>query len=248
MKKILITMALLAASAQAGLIVEYSSGATAGKTADAVSLGAGVTASAGDVIVFATASSKSYVKSYSVVSTDGGAVGAEVSNWADKNASVSYFTVTTGGTFDLGVAGYDQTFDTYGAYIIGSGLVGGSVTELAQAQLFVADHTNSTTDVLDYGTVASGGILVEAANVNLFDTFPAGYTANTNSGNSRATLDGSFSAGALSSTYVVGGDLTKNGRFTGIAFTEVIPEPATVGMVGLGGLITLMIRRFRDRS
>ena len=29
---------------------------------------------------------------------------------------------------------------------------------------------------------------------------------------------------------------------------DVIPEPATVGMIGLGGAIALVIRRFRDRS
>lgn len=239
-------VALLAGTTWAALILDYSYGTDAAKDATAVGLGTGVAASAGDVIVFSTASSKSYVKNYTVTSADGGAVSTEFSNWADKNASVSYFKVITGGTFDLSVAGNNATYDTYGAYILGSDQAGYTVAELAQGQLFVADHLSSTTDVLDYGTVASGGILIEAANVNAFDTFPAGYTVtHVNGGNSRAALDGTFSAGALSSTYIVGGDLSKNARYTGIAFTEVVPEPATIGMLGMGALLTLLIRRVR---
>jgi len=250
MKKISIVIAvaaLMAGSAGAALVLEYSVATDAGKDAAVVGLGTGVAASAGDVIVFSTASSKSYVKSYAVTSADGGVIGTEVGNWTDKNASVSYFMVLSGGTFDLGVAGNILTYDTYGAYVVGSDQTGYSVVELAQGQLFSADHLTSTTDVLDYGTVASGGILVESANVNLFDALPSGYNSYVNSGTSRATLDATFSAGALSSSYTVGGDLTKNARFTGIAFTEVVPEPATFGMLGLGALVMFTIRRFNRR-
>lgn len=242
-KTIAAVMAGMAMSASAGLVTEYNNFVTAGKAADAVSLGASIAADAGDVIVFSASSSKSYVKAYSVTSGDGGAVGAESGVWLDKNVTVSYFNVTAGGTFDLGAAGNADTFDSFGAYVLGSDLAGGSVAELATATTFVSNHTNSTLNQLDYGTLASGGIVVEGAQGNSIVSYPAGLNASANGADSRASVYGSFSAGALTSDYIIGGDLTKNSRAAGIAFSEVIPEPATLGLIVTFGAGTLFVRR-----
>jgi hypothetical protein len=234
-------LAMIAGSASAALVVEYNTGAHVGKSLDAVDLGTSIAADAGDVIVFTSASSKSYVKSYSVTSADGGAVGAESGVFLDKNASVSYFTVTSGGTFDLSAAGNDLTFDTFGAYVLGSDQVGESVVEIASAQTYVGANV-STANTLDYGTVSSGGIAVEVANTGGgWSSFPAGYTVFANGAGSRASLYGSFSAGALTSDYV-SGDITKNSRTGGIAFAA-IPEPASMGLFGVFGGMALFIRR-----
>lgn len=238
------SVALASVGASASVVTEYNYGVTAGKDAASVALGTSIAADAGDVIVFTATSSKAYTKSYSVTSGDGGAVGVETSNWGEKNASVSYFTVTAGGTFDLGVAGNDATFDTFGAYVLGSDQAGYLVVELAQAQNYEANHTNSPINQLNYGTLASGGTVIEAAQANFVETYPAGYNVfNNGAASSRAVVDGSFLAGDVFSTYVMGGDLTKNSRTTGIAFAEVIPEPATLGMVALFGSSILFIRR-----
>ena len=48
---------------------------------------------------------------------------------------------------------------------------------------------------------------------------------------------------SLSTDYVLD-TVAKNSRTAGAAFVAV-PEPATVGMLGLGALVTLLIRRFK---
>lgn len=235
-----VAVAFVAGSASAALMVDFQAGVNAGKTADAVGLGTGVAAGAGDVIVFTAASSGSYVKTWSVTSSDGGVVGAESGVWLDKNASVSYFSVTSGGTFNLGVAGNAATFDTFGAYVIGSDQVGGSVVQIGSAQKFVVAG-GGVANLLDYGVLSSPGIVVEAAAAPSFTSMPAGYTSFVNSVNSRASLFGTFSAGAVSSQYIV--DDTSGHRTAGVAFAEVIPEPATLGLIAFFGAASLFIRR-----
>jgi hypothetical protein len=105
----------------------------------------------------------------------------------------------------------------------------------------------STSISLDYGllTTPSGnaGILIEAANSGGGSTAPAGYSTFGNGPQSRLTAWGSYTkADNVSSAYVTG-DITKNARLTGVAFAEVIPEPATIGLVGVFGSAVLFIRR-----
>ena len=238
---------LVAVNAPAGLVTEYEFGTTAGQTNLAVDLGTGIAADAGDVIVFAIASSQSYIKNLSVTSPDSGVVSARTDVWPDKNATVAYYSVLTGGTFDLSVDGNDQTFDTYGAYVIGSDL-GLAVFSSGSAQNFVGANV-STTNTLAYGslTTPSGnpGIVVEAAVAGPgWVSYPEGYSVFENSGQSRSSAWGWYTAGDVSSTYI-SSDITKNSRTVGLAFAEVIPEPATVGLVALGAL-ALMARRRRD--
>ena len=248
MKKTTIMVAVMAGlsmSASAALVTEYNTGFNAGQVADNVDLGTSIAADAGDVIVFSAASSKSYVKSYSVVSADGGVVGAEVGIWLDKGASVSYFTVTAGGTFDLGVVGNAATYDTFGAYVLGSDQAGYSVGELANDTSYVGANV-SVTNTLDLGTLdfLNNGVVIEAATLSSFVSYPAGLNIFENSGTSRASAWASVADGALTSEWI-GADITKNSRTAGIAFTEVIPEPATLGMfAALGGALLFMRRRF----
>jgi hypothetical protein len=37
----------------------------------------------------------------------------------------------------------------------------------------------------------------------------------------------------------------QNEKINGFELVQVVPEPATVGMLGLGALVTLLIRRMR---
>lgn len=170
LKIMTIAAALVAGSVSATLMTEYNNFFSAGKTNLTVDMGTSIAADAGDVIVFSASSSKSYVKGYGITSGDGGTVGTETGLWLDKNVSVSYFKVTTGGTFDLSIAGNDQTFDSFGAYVLGSDQVGYSVAELASATAYVGANV-SVTNTLDYGTLASSGIVIEGAQSASFVSF-----------------------------------------------------------------------------
>ena len=60
---------------------------------------------------------------------------------------------------------------------------------------------------------------------------------------SRASLWGNVSAGALTSQFI-SNDITKNQRAVGVVFEEVIPEPATLGLMSIAGILMFIRRRF----
>jgi len=154
-----------------------------------------------------------------------------------------------------------------------SAVIGANVTTLTlnnQAKLIVSNanaYAGGTTvssglligaaaDAFGTGgmTVADGATLIlkDASTLNDLAALVLGSTSVLGLDFTGADTVGSISLDGGATTLAVGtytaaalALLNGSGTYTGVGSLTVIPEPATIGMLGLGALVTLLIRRMR---
>jgi len=268
MKKIIMALTvlgLMAASSMAA--ISYVTGGSAGL--DDITTQAGSQdltlssfgAGSGNYVVVAVGA-KTYNDTSDVVGgvTYGGAaltrIGWQDSSQSDYNTRTYLYAGLAGSasgdvvmTYTTTVGGndYDGMSISVGSWsgVASVGLAGGGIAEYSNQT--TADMTNS------YTTTAANSLIISAA--VLADG------RNTESGVSPTALKVGSTTDMVGS-YLLSTDTTTAGAYiTGIAWTgsrntrrqamisaeliEVVPEPATVGMLGLGAFVALLARRIR---
>lgn len=239
-------MALVAMSASASLLIAYESEGTSNNDGSTDNFGTDVTAQAGDVLVFVTAKSKALAYTYNVTSGDGG-VSANQTNlgWdGTKTLDLVTFDITTGGTFDFDVVTAGTSYGTHGVYLLRADYGGGeSISLLDSSDVYNAAGISANTNSLSFAQ--SSGIYIGGYSSGSSTVVPGGLDGKFNSTTNRVSVTGTFTD-ATTQEYIWSVlNTSKNARTVGVAF-EAIPEPATIGMLGLGGLLTLIVRRFKQ--
>jgi hypothetical protein len=147
-------------------------------------------------------------------------------------------TMTTSGTAN------------FGAVVLSSAL--GTVDLLDTASFDekagVIGAANTGQLVYDLGTATAGYYVESADTVRDITSFPVTDSVLYDKGGSGATqrlgVSGAFSGSTLSSDYVYTSGANWDGLgLSGMAFVEVIPEPATLGVIGFFGTALIFIRR-----
>ena len=269
MKKILIislSIAVLAVSARASVIIGSVTGRSwnvTGSTTGAVSLV--VNAQADDVVVMGYAGNKTgTIITPTLTVTAGGAnllspVTTSVSNNVYPLAFARYYKVTAPGSFTFefstGVSTAGLT-SAVGGYGLRAGTSGYVLTNVASAvfQDTLTTFDNGGNNSLSYSWAnnISGGVVVEYIASRLAtNTAPTGYSVNYSSTatNRMMVSYANVTGTSLTSTYThLAPGANDTAGYVGLVFTEVVPEPATIGMLGLGGLIVIFVRRFINRT
>jgi hypothetical protein len=118
-----------------------------------------------------------------------------------------------------------------------------------------ANNTSAQAIVLQYKVTSTGGnILTDSSWIALGTNYtPVLTTAGAINGNANQfSISGTFDVGVLAGKYltfrVYDADHSGTDDMIGLesATITVIPEPATLGMLGLGALITIPLRRMRQ--
>lgn len=244
MKKVFagIVVAAVAFTAQADLMIN-------------VDLGAGTTVGSGIAGVVASdgwqqKSSWPSFTDLSVLYADGSASGATVSGTGVGNVSAvgastsdGDYTMYNRGLAIEGNAGYSSVSfanldvaafgGSYDVYVYFASVDGGSSGELTFS---FSDGTTTYYTVLDDTVTTYAGSYVQATATDAGSAVLGGnYVKFSGLSSSSLTIS------SQNLTDVTGG----MGAFTGIQIVAV-PEPATVGMLGLGALVSLLVRRIRS--
>lgn len=254
----IVSTAVIAVSTSAALISDYTDMGNLSATATARTNS--LTVAAGDVVVMvAGANKKASVTSISFSSPAGTFVdldaNTQLGNNPNPNAYLSYLTITTGGTYDFIGAGtsltanlgiYKLTADS-GAIELADNNAKRYGNLGASASLSVTNfmswganpNYDDYTDIAVIGVASSLRGDITTASLTLDEDNAAkrlaGITNLTNKVNFKTIWD------------ITNADATRteSGGITGAAFAEVVPEPATLALLGLGSL-SLLLRRRRN--
>ena len=152
------------------------------------------------------------------------------------------------------------------ATLMGSGIIGGATTVNGNLKPGNSPGTLTFDAALTLGSASTSTFEIGSASVYdilkndgndiitfndgatiVFDT--AGYTVNVGDSfqvlNSWTRRDGTLGNLVFEGTNLGGGKSLDTSNFLSNGFVTVIPEPATIGMLGLGALVTILIRRVR---
>jgi autotransporter-associated beta strand protein len=176
-----------------------------------------------------------------------GATTVSAGNLAVEGSLASDVTIQNGGT--LSGTGTLQKVTLDAGAILAAGNSPGTMT-FTDNVLMSAGSTNNMeiTDTAHDILMGSGANTLTMDGTTVFDF--TGFTGGVTNGYTIALSDMFVNWGSVVTTGATYSALGLAGGqsldFTGGQLT-VIPEPATIGMLGLGALVTLMIRRMRTR-
>jgi len=161
---------------------------------------------------------------------------------ANNSGYVRTFTDNGSGLYDMYRDGFQfsGTNTTGRMYISFAGL---DNTKTYDVSFWVYDYgfpNNATNNIYNYTTgseVAMGTVILPGVNSSAAGR-PTSGTQYSVSATGLST-DGS---GNLTFSFYGNG---QNEKLNGFEVTQVVPEPATVGMLGLGAIVTLIIRRMK---
>jgi autotransporter-associated beta strand protein len=143
--------------------------------------------------------------------------------------TVQAVTIAAGGILAAGNSPGTMTFD--GALLLSTGST--NVMEIASESVYDVLNGNGNNLTLNGETVFDFSLFSGVTNGTTFAL--NNLFANWNVVNTNGATYSAIGLGAQQDISIDGGILT------------VIPEPATIGMLGLGAIITMMIRRMRTR-
>ena len=258
MKKLIAwgVVALMAGSASASLTTTYT---TMDGIADVTFAATqSVAVAAGDVIVMFSGTNKKPSANTMSYSTTSGDSFTSIHPWVSSSATpkaapwMAYTTITTAGTYDFFVTGTGAVADRNGIYKLTSST--GVIAFLdsdAQEYAGVADGTTGVlfTNSLSwapgtYGDIAViGGIGVNRAEANSSVNLTVDDAGNYQRYSASTTISGATSFNVVWGFDDVLDTKTNDGGYLASSFAEVIPEPATMGMVVAMGAGALFIRR-----
>ncbi|VGO22943.1 PEP-CTERM sorting domain-containing protein [Pontiella sulfatireligans] len=261
MKKLMILAiaGLVAGSASASLSVDYTLMGgiddADGGTFQAVQ---SLTVAKGDVVVMFAGTNKKPSVYSPVFSSTSAETFTAINSWTTETnpnpaAWMSYAVIDTAGTYDFLVTGNGTVADRNGIYLLSSnqgdvafldgdeatyaGLAGG-------ASLTVNNSLGWTTNPL-YGEIA---VIGGASHLRIVSGDSVNLDADDTGSNQRFSASTNIASGtsydiAWSFTNSDAIDRSSNGSFLAAGFAEVIPEPATLGLVAAFGAGILFIRR-----
>lgn len=171
--------------------------------------------------------------------------------------AMGYFTVTNavaaGAGLTIGATATGQAY-TFGFYRMQSDIAGGTVSFNAYQTLedrnAAAGNTGSFTHNFSAYTGTMGDALVIesvgfTATATVWTNTVLGFD-NTQGG--RVLYSGKVTGAPTSFSSTWNEGTAGLAELQAVSFVEVIPEPATFGMIALGGLITFAVRRMRSRA
>ena len=264
MKKIMtiVGMMMLGGMASASLTASYtklqntSSGNLISKT--------NLTVQAGDVVIFESASNKKTGVALATMSSTYAGSLVNLSPIAllgsptatNQLASyLAYLAITNGGSYDFQISYSAAATANNGIYVLRAG---SGVIQYLGTQAYVTNGGTATS----YSTTIN---FADAANYGEYAYFSAVASQNITNLTSSGLNIGDVSVNKdriYGSAIIADGNLTSytatwssaapgatpNLQISSAMFTEVIPEPATIGMLGIGGLIIVGVRRYLSRA
>lgn len=262
MKKItaVLVVAAMGGSALAGLTATYNDMGNLSK--DVLSQTNSLTVAEGDVVVMVAASNKkNSVAPISFASTAGTFIGLgandQLGNNPNPDAYLSYLTITTGGTYDfIGSYGGGGIAANLGVYKLsaGSGVIELAANNAKKYGGLPVGESLSVTNFMNWGANPNAADYDGIVTIGVASSLK-GSIANTNSiggfildeDNASKRLVGSSDRTGNSNVKhiwdITAASSIESGGITGAAFAEVIPEPATLGIVVFSGTAILFIRR-----
>lgn len=249
--------ALVAGSTSAALITDYTDMGNLSSTIS--SRTNSLTVAAGDVIVMVAGSNKkASVTSISFTSPAGTFIdldaNTQLGNDPNPNAYLSYLTIGTGGTYDF-VGSGDTLTANLGIYKLAadSGVIELADTNAKRYGNLAAGASLSVTNFMSWGGNPNSGDYDGMAVIGVASSLRGTVSTASlildedNAGKRLAGIAGIAGMVNYRTIWdITNADATRNesGGMTGAAFAEVIPEPATLTLLGLGAL-ALLRRRHR---
>lgn len=174
-----------------------------------------------------------------MVSTGGsttiGTLGSGAASFTFNGSGLGYAISGANGDFDVGASGTlkvvgDSSLDTLSITGVNGSLdmLSGSIYEVVLNAL----------DDKFLSTTTASGINLTGSELKVDNT--AGLTAGTYD-----ILSGTFNSDFSSFDLGTGVSVVDNGSVDGTYTIQVVPEPATIGMLGLSGLAIIIVRRLR---
>ena len=219
-----------------------------------------VAVQAGDVVVLMASTNKKTSIGTMVFSTNSADtlthtnVGSVTSNNTNPDQWASYTTITTAGTFDFTLtapAGQTPTLK-WVAYVLHSD-AGQSIEllDIAATDNFgLAPIDASTPGTLAFNHTytwagSRDATILEAHSAVRGDLTTTNGFTNDNAGGGRVVSSGTATGAGFTSAFIL---TTNNTTVTssgvlGLAFSEVVPEPSSTALLGLGGLALIFRRR-----
>ena len=263
MKKIMaiVGMMMLGGMASASLVRNYTKLQSTSSTN--FTSKASLTVQAGDVVILESASNKKTGQSLATMSSTYAGSMVNLSPIAllgspaatnQYSSYLAYWTVATGGTYDFQISYSANATANNGIYVLRAG---SGVIQFLGAKDYVTNAATATS----YSTTIN---FADAANYGAYAFFSAAASQNITNLTSTVLSNGDSSVDktrCYGSAIIADGNLTSythtwssavpgatpNLQISSAMFTEVIPEPATMSMLGLAGMTILFIRRWMNR-
>jgi hypothetical protein len=245
-------LALVAGSASASLTTQY--GNMSNLSGTSLTSTTNMTVSAGDVIVMATVSNKKTSLGDHLYTSTGGtfteiSAGAFLGVDANPETSMAYLTVGTSGTYDFTVGSANGPTANIAIYTLSAS--SGNIAYLdGTAEYYTklaASGSTTLTTSLSWGA-GFGDISVIGASSHVkgnASTVDLALDVAPNAKRMIGTADATGSTSYSIDWDIVNPDAVNKTHGSAVAagFGEVIPEPATMGMIGFFGAAILFIRR-----
>jgi plastocyanin len=219
-----------------------------------------LTVAVGDVVVMVSGTNKKdSINGMTFTSAAGTFVdldaNTQLGNDPNPNSYLSYLTVTTAGTYDF-IATTDilGMTATVGAYTLSadSGEIELAGNNAKKYSGLAPGASLSVTNFMSWGSNPNAGDYGDIVTIGVGSSLKGaisndGFSLDMSKAGKRlaGTQDATGSVNVKQIWDITNADATKNesGGITGAAFAEVIPEPATLGMVGVFGATIIFLRR-----
>ena len=252
-----VVIALVAVSSSAAIITDYTDMGNLSSTVSALTNS--LTVAAGDVVVMVAASNKkASVAPITFTSPAGTFVdldaNTQLANDPNPNAYLSYLTIGTAGTYDF-IGSGDTLTANLGIYKLtaDSGVIELADYNAKKYQGLAEGASLSVTNFMGWGSNPNYGDYDDIAVIGVASSLrgnisTASLILDEDNGPSKRLI-GSTNLNSVVN-YKTIWDITnasttqtESGGITGAAFAEVVPEPATLALLGLGALALLRRRR-----